>query len=63
MLCTNLGGLWRSKMEAERDIIPFQQQTEEQLLKRVDHSIAQIGSDECDDLEDVVAEMMIGIDG
>ena len=44
-------------------IAPFQPQTEEQLLARIDHSISQIDPDSCEDLDDVVAEMMPGIDG
>ena len=44
-------------------IVPFQPQTEEQLFARLDHSIAQINPDTCEDLEDVVAQMMSEIDG
>ena len=53
------------KMETNNsdEITPFQPQTEEQLFARIDHSIAQINPDNCEDLEDVVAEIMSEIDG
>ena len=44
------------------NIVPFQKQTEEDILLRVDHSIAQIDSAYCEDLEDVYKEMMSEID-
>ena len=44
------------------NIAPFQKQTEGDLLLRVDHSVAQINSAHCEDLEDVYNEMMSGID-
>ncbi len=54
----------RKKGAASSDsIAPFQPQTEEQLLARIDHSIAQIDPDSCEDLDAVVTEMMSGIDG
>ena len=44
------------------DLTPIQPQTEEQLFARIDHSIAQINPDNCEDLEDVAVEMMSEID-
>lgn len=42
--------------------IPFQPQTEEQLLKRIDHSIEQIESGLVWDAEEVEEELLKGLD-
>ena len=42
-------------------IAPFQPQTEEQLFKRIDHSLEQVKAGLCEDLDDVYTEMMSGI--
>ena len=53
----------RKKGVQSLDVVnSFQPQTEEQLLARIDHSISQIDPDRCEDLGDVVAEMMRGLD-
>ena len=41
-----------------RDIVPFQPQTEEQLFERIDRSLAQVDAGLCEDLDDVVNEML-----
>lgn len=41
--------------------VPFQPQTEEQLLARIDHSLSQIESGEYSDAESVEQELLSGI--
>ena len=48
--------------EKSETVIPFQPQTEEQLLARIDRSIAQIDAGLCEDLDSVVNEMLAEID-
>ena len=53
----------RKAESTRRDtIVPFKPQLEEQLFARIDHSLAQINPNTCEDLENVVAEMMSEID-
>lgn len=40
------------------DLVPFQPQTEEQLFERIDRSLAQVDAGLCEDLDDVVNEML-----
>ena len=44
------------------NVVLFQPQTEEQLLARIDHSLAQIDAGLYEDADDVVAELMAEID-
>ncbi|MBQ4514190.1 MAG: hypothetical protein II969_14440 [Anaerolineaceae bacterium] len=41
-------------------IVPFQPQTESQLLERIDRSLKQVDAGLCEDLDDVIAEMSFG---
>ena len=41
--------------------VPFQPQTEAQLLARIDHSLAQIDAGEFSDAEDVENELLAGM--
>ena len=43
------------------EVLPFQHQTEEQLIRRIDHSIAQIDDGLYSDTEDFEKEMLAGI--
>lgn len=43
-------------------ILPFQPQTADQLFARIDHSIAQIGSYECQDAEEFEDEIFAEIE-
>ena len=53
----------RKHDEIESDVIvPFKPQTEEQLFKRIDRSLKQVDAGLCEDLDDVVAEMLSGIE-
>ena len=47
---------------SESTFAPFQPQTEEQLLKRIDHSLAQIDAGLYFDAEDVENELLAGIE-
>ena len=44
------------------EVRPFQPQTEEQLLARIDHSLSQIGQGLYEDAEDVENEMLTEIE-
>lgn len=44
------------------EVRPFQPQTEEQLLARIDHSLSQIDQGLYEDAEDVENEMLMGIE-
>lgn len=49
------------KMESDA-IVPFKPQTEEQLFERIDRPLKQVDAGLCEDLDDVVAEMLSGIE-
>ena len=53
-------GIKYNDRETSGIIRPFQPQTEEQLLARVDHSLSQIEQGLYEDAEDVENEMMMG---
>ena len=53
--------LEKSKFKV-KEWMPFQPQTEEQLLKRIDHSIEQIESGLVWDAEEVEEELLTGLD-
>ena len=58
-------GVWELKSDGEFDEAgpaPFQPQTEAQLLARIDHSLAQIGTGEFSDAEEVENELLAEID-
>ena len=44
------------------EVSPFQPQTEEQLLTRIDHSLSQIDQGLYEDAEDIENEMLMGIE-
>ena len=49
-------------LDIEDYTVPFRPQTEEQLLDKIDHSLAQIKSGQVWDAEDVEEKMLKGLD-
>lgn len=45
-----------------KTVVPFQPQSEDQLLARIDRSIAQINEGMCEDLDKVVDEILLEIE-
>ena len=44
------------------DPVPFQPQTEEQLFSRIDRAVSEIGSEKCEELDNVVDELLAECD-
>ena len=54
-------GLGNSIGSSSEEIRPFQPQTEEQLMTRIDHSLSQIGQGLYEDAEDVENELLMEV--